>query len=86
MTKEFDQYCNGIKNSFRLLAELKDYQEFDQFLRDSSLHSGPPTISLFILKPLEHIKNMLVHIQNILSLTSMDHPDHEHLSRVINGM
>ena len=53
MSETYGRYCNGIKNSFRLLAELRDYEEFEQFLQEPRLEAGKPTISGFIQKPLE---------------------------------
>jgi len=85
MSEIFEQYCNGIKNSFRLLAELKSYEEFNQFLRDPALESGQLTISGFIQKPLEHIKNLVLNLQEILSLTSLEHQDMDNLSQVIES-
>ncbi|KAK2167897.1 hypothetical protein LSH36_22g00005 [Paralvinella palmiformis] len=86
MSEIFEQYCNGIKNSFRLLAELKSYEEFNQFLRDPALESGQLTISGFIQKPLEHIKNLVLNLQEILSLTSLEHQDMDNLSQVIETL
>ncbi len=83
MSETFEQYCNGIKNSFRLLAELKAYEEFDQFLQEPHLESGHSTISGFIQRPLEHIKILVLSFQKILSKTALDHPDHDNLSHVM---
>ncbi len=85
MSETFKHYCNGIKNSFRLLTELKNSEEFDQFLQEPPPKSGQPTISRFIQRPLEHIKNLVLSLQKILSLTYMNHPDHDNLSHVINS-
>jgi regulator of G-protein signaling 3 len=85
MAATYEQYCNGIKNSFRLLAELRDYEEFDEFLQEPPLEAGQPTISGFIQKPLEHIKNLVLNLQKILSLTPLGHQDFDNLSQVIEG-
>ena len=85
MTETYQQYCSGVKNSFRLLAELKEYQEFNEFLQEPPLDAGQPTISNFIQKPLEHIKNLVVNLQKISNFTPLSHQDTENLSQVIEG-
>ena len=85
MSETYGHYCNGIKNSFRLLAELRDYQEFNEFLQEPPLDAGQPTISGFIQKPLEHIKNLVLSLQEILSVTALEHQDMDNLSQVIEG-
>ena len=85
MTETYQHYCSGINNSFRLLAELKDYQEFNEFLQEPPLHAGQPTISNFIQKPLEHIKKLFLNLQKISNLTPLSHQDTENLSQVIEG-
>ena len=85
MSEVFEQYCNGIKNSFRLLAELKNFEEFSEFLQDPPLERGQLTICGFIQKPLEHIKHLVLNLQEILSLTSLEHQDMDNLSQVIES-
>ena len=85
MSETYGNYCNGIKNSFRLLAELRDYQEFNEFLQEPPLDAGQTTISGFIQKPLEHTKNLVLNLQKILSVTALEHQDMDNLSQVIEG-
>ena len=86
MTETYEKYCSGIKNAFLLLAELRDYEEFDHFLREPPTEGRQPSITRFIQKPLEHIKNLVLNLQKIQTLTPLGHRDRESLGRAIEGM
>ncbi|KAK2140872.1 hypothetical protein LSH36_1222g00016 [Paralvinella palmiformis] len=87
MAEVFGQYCNGIKNSFRLLAELRKYDEFNAFLhRAAAVQCGQLSITEFIQKPLEHIKNMVLILQEILSKTPAEHHDVDNLCHVVDAL
>jgi len=51
----YETYCSGVRDSIRLLVELKRNATFTQFLKSSE--SSSLTLSSFIKKPIEVLKS-----------------------------
>ena len=63
MADTYESYCNGIKNAFYLLMDLRAYPEFEDFIKNTQgLACGECTIYGFIKKPLEVSKHFIYNI------------------------
>lgn len=86
MKASYRRYCSGLKRADCLLADKSKNTEFTRFCAEPPIPRKRPDLTTFLHKPLEHYRELLKHLQNILNLTKSFDADHLPLSKVVNEM
>ncbi|XP_025112214.1 uncharacterized protein LOC112574971 isoform X2 [Pomacea canaliculata] len=81
-----ETYALGLREANRVLSELQHNHDFVRFVKEPALEPGQPSISAFIFRPLQHIRELFVVLQDIFLHTPPQSPDHATLKQVIQVM
>ncbi|PVD28170.1 hypothetical protein C0Q70_10755 [Pomacea canaliculata] len=81
-----EMYALGLREANRVLSELQHNHDFVRFVKEAALEPGQPSISAFIFRPLQHIRELFVVLQDIFLHTPPQSPDHATLKQVIQVM
>ncbi|PVD28313.1 hypothetical protein C0Q70_10900 [Pomacea canaliculata] len=60
-----ETYALGLRKANRVLSELQHNHDFVRFVKEPALEPGQPSISAFIFRPLQHIRELFVVLQDI---------------------
>lgn len=82
----YERYSDGLKESLKLLGDLKTYEQFFLFLNNPEPCGNQPSIDDFLQRPSEHLEAVMLTLRTILSHTPNDHKDAEALRLVVEGM
>ena len=82
---EYEIYCCGVRDSIKLLTRIRKSKNFQSFLQQCSSDDAT-SISKFLQKPVEYVKNLTLHTQQLLTLTSSDEADYENLQEVVRAL
>nr|KAG5693409.1 hypothetical protein BaRGS_009882 [Batillaria attramentaria] len=77
-----ETYALGLSEANRVLSELRQNEDFVRFVKEPALEAGQPSISAFIFRPLQHIKELYLVLQDIYMFTPPTSPDHSTLRQV----
>ncbi|PVD27996.1 hypothetical protein C0Q70_10573 [Pomacea canaliculata] len=81
-----EMYALGLREPNRVLSQLQHNHDFVRFVKEPALEPGQPSISAFIFKSLQHIRELFVVLQDIFLHTPPQSPDHATLKQVIQVM
>lgn len=82
----YESYCPGVMNALHYLASMKrSNPELYVYLKKASL-DDKFTISAFLQKPIEHIKELVLTLQRILCYMEATSSDYSSLKQVVQAM
>ncbi|XP_013382270.1 uncharacterized protein LOC106153048 [Lingula anatina] len=87
VSESYETYCKGLPDAVQLLKQLSANQEFAKFIQKQQIESidGPDLLS-FLHYPPEHLRQLLILLQSILSLTPLEHHDQAQLQKTVEGL
>lgn len=85
LCQAYDLYAKGISAANQLLSELRRCEDFVRFVKDPPLEVNQPSISAFIYRPVQHIRELYKVLQDVFHSTSTDSPDYNCLKQVVEG-
>ncbi|XP_045191341.2 uncharacterized protein LOC123548240 [Mercenaria mercenaria] len=83
LCQAYDLYAKGISAANQLLSELRRNEDFVRFVRDPPLEGNQPSISTFIYRPVQHVRELYKVIQEVFSNTSTDSSDYNSLKELV---
>ena len=85
LCQAYDLYAQGLSAANQLLSNLRRSEDFVRFVKEPSLEVGQPSISAFIYRPVQHIRELYRTVQEVFTNTSPDSPDYTALKIVTEG-
>ena len=85
LCQAYDLYAKGLQQANQVLSDLQKSEDFVRFIQDSQLEGGQPSISQFIHRPVQHIRELYRVLQEIYLNTSQDSEDYDNLKQVVEG-
>ncbi|XP_071096723.1 uncharacterized protein [Haliotis cracherodii] len=86
LCQAYEIYAHGLSDANGVLSDLKRNEDFIRFVKNPQLLSGQPSISAFIYRPIQHVKELYQVLQDIFANTRSDSHDHITLQQVVDGM
>lgn len=86
LCQAYDLYAKGISNANLVLSDLRRCEDFVRFVQEPPLEGGQPSISSFIYRPVQHVRELYRVLQDIFLNTPADGPDYNSLKQVVEGM
>ncbi|ESO85945.1 hypothetical protein LOTGIDRAFT_167700 [Lottia gigantea] len=86
LCQAYEIYANGLSNANAVLSDLKRNPDFVRFVKEPVLTQGVPSISAFIYRPIQHLKELQQCLQDIFNNTSTDSEDFITLKNVVEGL
>ncbi|XP_070175591.1 uncharacterized protein [Littorina saxatilis] len=77
-----ESYAEGLSEANRVLSDMRQNEEFLRFIKDPPLAPGQPSISAFIFRPLQHIKELCAVLQEIFACTPKTSAEYSTLKQV----
>ena len=85
LCQAYDLYAKGISTANHLLSELRKNEDFVRFVRDPPLEGNQPSISTFIYRPVQHIRDLYKVVQEVFTNTSNGSSDYNSLKELTEG-
>ena len=85
LCQAYDLYAKGLQQANQVLSELQQTGDFRRFVKDPPLEGMQPSISQFIYRPVQHIRELYRVLQEIYLNTSQDSEDYGSLKQVVEG-
>jgi regulator of G-protein signaling 3 len=85
LCQAYDLYAKGISTANHLLSELRRNEDFVRFVRDPPLEGNQPSISTFIYRPVQHIRELYKVVQEVFTNTSSGSSDYNSLKELTEG-
>ena len=86
LCQAYDLYAKGISNANHVLSDLRRCEDFVRFVQEPALEGGQPSISSFIHRPVQHVRDLYRVIQDVFLNTPSDSSDYNSLKQVVEGM
>ena len=81
----YERYCGGITEALQLLAELRRFSEFQQFLQRVPKDESTIPLETFLSAPILHFANLARRLEDVL-ITSADTTNNHNLHEVVTGV
>ena len=85
LCQAYDLYAKGLQQANQVLSDLQKSPDFVRFIQESPQEGRQPSISQFILRPVQHIRELYRVLQEIFLNTAQDSEDHGSLKQVVEG-
>ncbi|KAL5012143.1 hypothetical protein ScPMuIL_010694 [Solemya velum] len=79
LCQAYDLYINGLNSAIEVLQVLKKNDDFLKYIKDPPLVPFQPSISAFIYRPVQHIRELFHVLNEIFTNTSEDSDDYKFL-------
>ncbi|XP_052222379.1 uncharacterized protein LOC127838592 isoform X1 [Dreissena polymorpha] len=86
LCQAYDLYAKGISAANQLLSDLRRSEDFVRFISVAAVPDGQPSISAFVYRPVQHVRDLYRVIQDIFHNTSLDSSDYNCLKQVVEGL
>ncbi|WAR30627.1 RGS3-like protein [Mya arenaria] len=86
LCQAYDLYAKGISAGNQLLSDLRRNDDFVRFVREPSLESNQPSISSFIYRPVQHVRELYKVIKDLFANTAPNSPDYNSLKQITEGL
>ncbi|KAK3088405.1 hypothetical protein FSP39_018747 [Pinctada imbricata] len=86
LSQAYDLYSKGLGEANVLLLDLSKSGEFVKFIREPSMDPQQPTISAFISRPVQHIRELYTLIREIFVNTSGNGESYYGLKQVVESL
>ena len=85
LCQAYDLYAKGLQQANQVLSDLQKTEDFMRFVQDPPLEGRQPSISQFIYRPVQHIRELYRVLQEIYLNTSQESEDYSNLKQVVEG-
>ena len=85
LCQAYDLYAKGLQQANQVLSALEKTDDFSRFVQEAPLEGRQPSISQFIYRPVQHIRELYRVLQEIYLNTTQDSEDYDSLKQVVEG-
>lgn len=86
ISQAYKLYAQGLSDADKTLQDLRKNPDFKKFLQESVSQNVKSSISAFIVRPSQHIKEMYQTLREIFANTNRDASDYANLKQIVEGL